>query len=97
MLLLIRIVLAVVAWRKGWQAWALVPTSIPLGTGLALNQGTPSPDGISEILAGPLLIIEIGCFVTLLFMAVCGRGQGRRAVAANERIASLSSETRSAK
>ncbi len=68
MCLLIEIALAIVAWRRGWKAWVLLPFGIvffsgfTVGLAIGATGGTPDPDVVNGIglLLDLVLIVVLG-------------------------------------
>jgi peptidoglycan/LPS O-acetylase OafA/YrhL len=73
MLLLIEIVLIVIAWRKGWKAWALVPIAVAFCTGLICGVVCGLTGTDVEQIMGICLVMEGFCIASLVVMAVRGR------------------------
>ena len=62
MLLIIEIILAIVAWKRGWKAWALVPLLFAFMAGIFFGLMGASPEQsyvyvISDLIAIAMLII----------------------------------------
>ena len=77
MLLLIQIALTVVAWRRGWKAWALAPILITVGLGFLVGLICGATGTDLDSILGPCLVFDLGCVVVLVAMVVCRRGSHR--------------------
>jgi hypothetical protein len=82
MVLILEIVLTVVAWRKGWRGWALLPIGILLlmgfSTGVLLGAAGYSEAQIREFMRAAVILDFPGIGV-LIWMAA----RGRRGILAN--------------
>ena len=67
MLLIIQVIAAVIAWRAGWRATALLPIGIAVILGVLL--GIASGGDFNNV-AGLLFGVDIACIATLAYMAV---------------------------
>lgn len=70
MLLILEIVLAIAAWRRGWKGWALLPLVSAFGfgflMGLIIGASGASYGGIFAVGA----MIDIVCIATLVGMVI---------------------------
>jgi hypothetical protein len=72
MLLVLEIVLTVTAWRRGWKAWALAPVLGCVALGMLIGFVSGINGGDVEGLMGMCLLLDLGCIVSLIVMAVKG-------------------------
>jgi hypothetical protein len=82
MLLILEIILAISAWRRGWRAWALMPFAVTWGLaffiGVAMGVSGASPE--EAVPVG--LVLELGCLVALAVM--CGTARKPAEASASE-------------
>ncbi|MFA5108984.1 MAG: hypothetical protein WC458_00335 [Patescibacteria group bacterium] len=61
MLLILQIILTVVAWKRGYKAWALIPIVVAVSVGLIIgaNGGDPGSALVLDIIVGVVLLLMI--------------------------------------
>ncbi len=68
--MIIEIVLTVIAWRRGWKWWAL----IPLGAAVSIAFSVGFVIGMLGGSAGPVMpffmLLDIGCLLALIILIV---------------------------
>ncbi len=67
------IILTVIAWRRGWGARALIPVSVAAAGGFLIGIGAAASGGTIEQVMGPAILLELFCFVALVYLAVTRR------------------------
>jgi len=68
-MLILEIVLTIVAWRKGWKAWALLPLGAGFGLGVIMGLLGIIPDETSAL----WLVPDLAAIIALIIMAAKGR------------------------
>ena len=71
MLMFIEFVLTIIAWRRGWRAWACIPALIPMTIECA-RTAVASSESAVQVLAGMEFVLQAGCVMALTVMAICG-------------------------
>jgi zinc transporter ZupT len=80
MVMIIEIVLTIIAWRKGWKWWALVP----LGLAVSIAFSVGFVIGLLGGSAGPVMpffmLLDIGCLLALIILIVLPPEREKKAV-----------------
>jgi hypothetical protein len=76
---MLEIFLIIVAWRRGWKGWALVPSAIGFMINLMIGASAGSMDDV----LGPVALVGLGVIVALIVMIASPRTHEARPVAAN--------------
>lgn len=76
--LIIEVWLTVVAWRKGWRGYALLPLAGLFCAGMLIGMSVAATGGKLEDVVGVAVLLELICIGVLIRLAV----RGPRTVAA---------------
>lgn len=66
MLLVLEIFLTVIAWRKGWKGWALLPTGITMLFGILLGAAVEAPGGSPQAAYPVAFLADLGNVAVLV-------------------------------
>jgi len=66
MLTIVEIILTVVAWRRGWKAWALLPLGVCFILALLLGAAVTASGGSVEAAFPVLFLLDLACVGVLL-------------------------------
>ena len=72
MLLIIEIILTVLAWRKGWKWYALIPLAAALLVGFLIGMSVGASGGSVNDVKGITIFLDIIVTLILVFMSVRG-------------------------
>ena len=89
MLMFLEICLTVIAWKRGWKGWALLPLAITLATGFVAGAIAYFVNGPEE----PPLAIEILSDLALIIALVVMIARPRRKAKPAETVVGLSVNT----
>jgi hypothetical protein len=70
MLLIVEIILAIFAWRKGWRWYSLIPMVVALVFGFFLGAGIAASGGNVDSIRGLGVIIDILATIILIVMNI---------------------------
>lgn len=68
MLVLAEIILTILAWRKGWRWWALIPVAIPFCIGFVMGIGIASQGGSISDIGGWTIIFDVLAITALIVL-----------------------------
>jgi len=72
MLLIVEGILTIVAWRKGWRGWALLPLGIVLGLAFVIGVAVAAAGGTERDAVGFGLVLDLMGMAALIGMTVRG-------------------------
>jgi len=73
MLFILEIVLTIVAWKRGWKGWALVPIAFAVVIGFVIGAVIRAQGGSLEDVIPLTLVIDGACIVSLIALTARGR------------------------
>jgi len=73
MLLILEIILTIVAWNRGWKAWALLPLVVPVALGFVIGMIVGAQGGSMEDIMPIALVLDGVSVVSLIALAARGR------------------------
>jgi hypothetical protein len=73
MTLIAEIILTVIAWRKGWRWWALLPGALAFGTGFLIGMAVELSGGNAFSILPYTIIVDIIAIFGLICMAGTNR------------------------
>ena len=68
MLLILEIILTISAWRRGWKAWALLPTAIAFGVAFIIGFVAGANGGSEGGVVGIAIALDVVCIAVLIGM-----------------------------
>ena len=78
MILILEIVLTVMAWRRGWKGWALVPMAVALFVGFLWGAVAAASGGSMQDIWGASLLVDLALIGTLIAMVAHPRTEEPR-------------------
>lgn len=66
--MLLQIILAIVAWKRGWKAWALMPLAVTVVLGFAIGVVAGVQGDSFEDVMPLALVLDGACIMTLIVL-----------------------------
>ena len=70
MILILEIIFTIIAWRKGWKGWALLPLGICMFVGILIGLSVGASEGSIEDVAPWCILLDLVALISLIVLMI---------------------------